>query len=185
MTSRSSRRTLFVVAVVAAIAAVAAGVAVAAAPGKKVEQAAWRACMERHGVAFQGELPARESLQKALAACGLPWQKTVQTFVACVRAHGGGVALTTAVLGLGTDRLERAARQCGLDTDSVRSTVRERTDRLASCMRDHGVAVPTQTTGLRQALGALLQVDGQTLVDAWQSCRGELRLELPGLVPGG
>ena len=142
--------------------------------------------MAQHGVDLTGDnLPTLEMARSALDACGLPWKKKVQTFVSCMRAHGGAASLTTALSGLGTDRLEKAAKQCGLDPDRVRSSLQQRADRLAACMRDEGVAVPKATTGLRQALGALLQTDRQTLSDAWKTCSSELRLtELPGLPRG-
>lgn len=178
MKSRSSRRSLFAaVAVVAAVAAVAAGAAIAAAPAKKVERAAWQACMAQHGVDFaSGNLPTLETARVALDACGLPWKKKVQTFVSCMRAHNGLAALTTALSGLGADRLEKAAKQCGLDRDRARFSLQQRAERLAACMRDEGVAVPTATTPLRQALDGLLHTDRQTLNDAWKACSSELRL---------
>jgi hypothetical protein len=186
MNRTTSRRTLILTAVVAVVAAIAAGVAVAAAPAKQTERAAWRACMTQNGVDFAGDkLPTLETARAALAACGLPWKKKVQTFVSCMRAHGGIASLTTALGGLGTDRLEKAAKQCGLDSDRIRSSLAERADRLATCMRKEGVAVPTATTGLRQALDGLLKTDRQTLADAWKACSSELRLTtLPGLPRG-
>ncbi len=181
-----SFRTLILATAVAAVAAIAAGVAVAAAPAKQTERAAWRACIAQHGVDFaSGNLPTLETARVALDACGLPWKKTVQTFVSCMRAHNGIASLTTALSGLGTDRLEKAAKQCGLDPDRVRSSLQQRAERLAACMRDEGVAVPTAATPLRQALDGLLHADGQTLSNAWKACSGELRLsDLPGLPRG-
>ena len=185
MSTRVPRRTSILAAAVAAVAAIAAGVAVAATPAKQTDRAAWRTCMAQHGVDLSGDMPTIETTRAALEACGLPWKKKVESFVKCMRAHGGVVSLTAALSGLGTDRLERAAKQCGLDPDRVRSSLQERADRVASCMRSQGVAVPTATTGLRQALGALLLTDRQTLTDAWKACSSELRLtELPGLPRG-
>lgn len=174
MSRTTPRRTLALAVAIAFVAAIAAGVAVAAVPAKQTERAAWRACMAQHGVDLTGDrMPTLETARAAFAACGLPWQKKVRAFVSCMRAHGGVVSLTAALSGLGSDRLERAAKQCGLD---LRSSLRERADRLAGCMRGHGVAVPTATTSLGQALDGLLQTDRQTLSDAWQACRSELRL---------
>lgn len=184
MSQKTPRRTLILALTIALVAAVAAGVAAASAPAKQTERAAWRACMTKHGVDLTADtLPTLETARAAFAACGLPWQKKVREFVSCMRAHGGVVSLTAALSGLGTDRLERAAKRCGLDPDGVRSSLQERADRLAGCMRDHGVAVPTAKTSLRQALDGLLHTDRQTLSDAWQDCRSEL--QLPGFVPQG
>lgn len=183
MSPRTPRRTLILATAIAAVAAIAAGVAVAAAPAKQTERAAWRACMAQHGVDFAGgKVPTLETARVALDACGLPWKKKVQTFVSCMRAHNGIASLTTALSGLGTDRLEKAAKQCGLDPDRIRSSLQQRAERLAACMRSEGVAVPTATTPLRQALDGLLGTDRQTLSDAWKACSGELRL--PGLPQG-
>jgi len=184
--NRISTRTLLVIVSVVAIAAVSAGAALAAEKSGRNDGQVWRDCMARNGVTLKGERPSLETVRAGLATCGLPWKRKAQAFAACMNDKGVILSSVVAGSGLGTDRLRAAAKECGLDPERVEQFVRERVSATAACMRAKGVAIPTEATNLRQALGALLLTDRQTLADAWEACRGELQVsKLPLLKPGG
>jgi hypothetical protein len=185
------RRVGVLAGVVALIALAVAGIAFAAgglSKGKdqKASLATWRDCMTAHGVDLNGDRPGYDTVRAALQACGLPGSKKLREFASCLQDRGIQLPPAGQLPSFSFGDLRSAARECGLDAAKIRSALekkrselRSSVDDFASCMRERGVPVPTAGSSLRSALGSLLLLDRDTLKQAFESCRGELR------VPGG
>jgi hypothetical protein len=192
----SFKRVWVIAGVVALIALAVAGIALAAGglskgKGQKAGATAWRDCMAAHGVELTGERPSYDTVRSALQACGLPGSKKLKAFASCLQERGIELPPAGQLPSFSFGDLRSAARECGLDAAKIRSALEQKRNELrasvddfASCMRDRGVTLPTEASSLRGALGSLLLLDRDTLKQAFESCRGELRIPGLGILGG-